>query len=300
MCRFATIASVIAIVLLVSCAEDIPEPLTEEDLLRIIGDKPTEQEQITLPDKITGRNSAPMMLIPAGEFQMGTPDGESDEKPVHTVYLDAFYLDVYEVTNAQYKRFIDATGHRALAYWSDLNLNAPEQPVVGVSWHDAVAYCEWAGERLPTEAEWEKAARGGLVGKKYTWGDDWPPPSKAGNFADKAFKRAFPDAALFITGYDDGYAYPASVGKFAPNGYGLYDMTGNVWEWCSDWYDSGYYANSPRRNPMGPNSGTRRVVRGGSWRDANALHVRVALHNNDEPMGTPNNFGFRCVMDVTP
>jgi len=191
-----------------------------------------------------------MVLIPAGEFQMGSNESD-DEKPIHTVYLDAFYIDKYEVTNAQYKKFMDAKGYKAPGYWNDPKYNAPNHPVVGVTWNDAKAYADWAGKRLPTEAEWEKAARGGVTGKKYVWGDEWPPPNKAGNFDNSITK--------------DGYTYTAPVGSFKPNGYGLYDMAGNVWEWCADWYDNNYYFTSTKSNPAGPSSGTYHVCRGGSW-----------------------------------
>ena len=215
-----------------------------------------------------------MVLIPAGEFQMGDHfnEGHGNELPVHTVYLDAFYMDIYEVTNAQYGKFMNATGHSAPRYWNNSSDNAPEQPVVGVSWHDAVAYAEWAGKRLPTEAEWEKAARGGLIGKRYPWGDEAP---------------------------DAGGVYRACygndpVGSFAGNGYGLYDMAGSVYEWCADWYDGNYYSDSPNDNPLGPGSGTYRVLRGGSWYIyTNTL--RVAYRPYGDPAYTLSSYGFRCV-----
>jgi sulfatase modifying factor 1 len=228
-----------------------------------------------------GKDGAPMVLIPAGEFQMGSNDGDDDEKPVHTVYLDAFYMDVYEVTNALYKKFMDATGHKAPVYWNDSGYNAPNQPVVGVTWHDAKAYAGWAGKRLPTEAEWEKAARGGLAGKKYPWGDSITHDDA--NFSGAVGK--------------DGWDVSAPVGSFAPNGYGLYDMAGNVREWCADWYDEDYYSKSPRRNPTGPRSGTYCVLRGGSWYNS-YFHLRVASRYREESMGTYYNVGFRCVEDA--
>jgi len=250
---------------------------------------------------IIGKDGAPMVLIPAGEFQMGDSlDGMSWALPVHTVYLDAFYMDVYEVTNAQYKKFVQATGHRepeGIIFvndpWQDKNYNGDNQPVVCVSWEDAKAYAEWAGKRLPTEAEWEKVARGGLAGKRFVWGDEVPPPKNAGNFADETTKKTFP-GWLIINGYDDGYAYTAPVGKFTPNGYGLYDMAGNVWEWCADWYDSNYYAISPKSNPTGPNSGSYRVLRGGSWYSFGS-DLRVANRLNFYPDGYGYYVGFRCV-----
>ncbi len=238
------------------------------------------------PQKITGKDSAEMVLIPAGEFQMGDSfnEGDSGERPVHTVYLDAFYIDVYEVTNAQYKKFVDATGQ-----WNDPRFNQPNQPVVGVSWHDAAAYAQWAGKRLPTEAEWEKAARGGLVGKRYPWGDSID-HSKA-NYG-RSVDRTTP------------------VGKYPPNGYGTYDMAGNVWEWCMDEYDSGFYAKSPKNNPVAggviqfvdndfTNVKTLRVLRGGCW-DYAPDFVRVANRFITRPSGASTCIGFRCAGNVTP
>ncbi len=235
-----------------------------------------------LPKEIVGKDGVPMVLIPAGEFRMGDHfnEGNSDERPVHTIYLDAFYIDIYEVTNAQYQKFMDTTGHAEPRDWNDAKYNSPEQPVVGVSWHDAVAYAEWAGERLPTDAEWEKAARGGLVGKRYPLGDEAPD-------AGRVYRANGSGAA-------DGYAYTAPVGSFAPNGYGLYDMAGNVWEWCTDWYDSGYYANSPPNKPLGPDSGSGRVLRGGSWGNG-PYGLRVANRHNLTPTVPHNRVGFRCI-----
>jgi formylglycine-generating enzyme required for sulfatase activity len=250
----------------------------------------TKPTVITGTSTIIGKDGAEMALIPAGEFQMGSNDGQDDEKPVHTVYLDAFYIDKYEVTNAQYKKFMDATGHKAPAYWNDSNYNGPKQPVVGVDWYDAKAYAEWAGKRLPTETEWEKSARGGVVGKKYVWGDEWPPPSKAGNFDDEKTVDNF-----VIDGYSDGYVYTSPVGSFKPNGYGLYDMAGNVWEWCADWYDSNYYANSPKSNPKGPDSSSSAVLRGGSWYFSLDLTLRVASRYFLNPILDYYLVGFRCV-----
>jgi len=235
---------------------------------------------------IIGKDGAEMVLIPAGEFQMG--DNYFIDAEVHTVYLDAFYIDKYEVTNAQYKKFMDATGHKAPKYWNDANYNKPNHPVVGVDWNDASAYCSWAGKRLPTEAEWEKSARGGLVGKKYVWGDEWSPPSKAGNFDDETTV----DSSR-ISGYSDGYVWTSPVGSFKPNGYGLYDMAGNVWEWVADWYDRNYYSSSPKSNPTGPSSGSSRVLRGGSWDDADDYDLRVAYRDLYVPTSNGSHVGFR-------
>jgi len=269
---------------------------------------------------IKGKDGAEMVLIPAGEFQMGTKDALPAEDPVHAVYLDAFYMDKYEVTNAQYRRFVKETGHKEPEGWylvntdlhkgyrsgelhrglkplSDKRFNGDNQPVVCVNWEDAKAYAEWAGKRLPTAAEWEKAARGGLVVKEYVWGDDPIPPKGSGNLADMSARRVFLRIDFFV-GYDDGYSYTAPVGSFDPNGYGLYDMAGNVNEWCADWYDSSYYARSPKENPKGPESGKARVVSGGAW-NSFPSYARVGFRWDLPPKDTYDSQGFRCVSDVT-
>jgi len=239
---------------------------------------PITPSDVTPPDveTITGDDGALMALIPAGEFQMGDAfnEGWGSELPVHTVYVDAFYIDVYEVTNARYQKFMDETGHEAPWTWDYPDFNAPHQPVVGVYVNDAVAYAEWAGKRLPTEAEWEKAARGGLVGKRFPWGDE----------------ITHDDAS-----YSGGDWGAATVGSFAPNSYGLYDMAGNVWEWCADRYDADYYSISPERNPTGPGSGTFRVLRGGSWNNSTNF-LRVSNRLYALPSHAHNNVGFRCGM----
>lgn len=243
----------------------------------------TKKAEKNMPKEIIGKDGTKMVLIPAGKFKIGSKDGtNSDEKPVHTVYIDAFYMDIYEVTNAQYKKFVDATGYRASYSWKNISskIDAPNQPVVGVSWDDASAYAKWAGKRLPTEAEWEKAARGGLSGKRYPWGDT-------------------------ITHDDVNYYAPGGnaqwvlfpVGSFKPNGYGLYDVAGNVFEWCADWYDENYYAVSPNSNPTGPSFGKYRVLRGGSWHIFNYVDALRVAHRFGSPLTTRHvDIGFRCVV----
>jgi formylglycine-generating enzyme required for sulfatase activity len=244
-----------------------------------------------------GKDGAEMVLIPEGEFQMGSNTLPGNVTPVHTVYLDAFYMDKYEVTNAQFKKFfeanpqwrkdrIDSIYHYGdyLQDWNGINYPSgkADHPVVYVCWDAAAAYAQWAQKRLPTEAEWEKAARGGLVGKKYPWG---------GNITHD-------DANYSGTGGKDKWNGTSPVGSFAPNGYGLYDVAGNVWEWCSDWYDSGYYANSPKNNPQGPSSGTMRVLRGGSWSYYSTDYLRCAYRDFSVPTIMRINGGFRCAQDL--
>ena len=252
-----------------------------------------------------------MALIPAGTFQMGSATGDVNEVPVHTVELDAFYIDQHEVTNAKYQTFVAATGHpapRGIGYtavyellkndyepWKDPGFNHPNQPVTTVTWFDADAYCKWAGKRLPTEAEWEKAARGGLEGTRYPWGNAEPDNTTA-NFADSQTEFEWRNPNV-----DDGYLFTAPVGTFQPNSYGLFDMAGNVWEWCADWYSATYYSEAdverPRRNPKGPDTGERRVLRGGTWyRDAHTL--RNAERVSDFPDNSLNVVGFRCAKDA--
>jgi sulfatase modifying factor 1 len=225
-----------------------------------------------------------LVLIPAGWFLMGADAGQENERPVHRVWVDAFYLAPCQATNREYGRFLRQRGGPATPVWDDPNFNHPEKPVVAVSWFEAVKYCAWLGGitgrkyRLPTEAEWERAARGGIEGKLFPWGDD--PPESLPNYGQ-----------LWKTG-------PEVVAGSMPNRFGLYDMCQNVHEWCSDWYDSGYYAISQERNPTGPERGERRASRGGSWRH----HIKVtrcAARSSIPPRFQYADYGFRLACDLS-
>ena len=245
------------------------------------GDEFTEDEEKALKDLV--KDSKEMVLIPAGSFEMGDSMNEPDvymegARPVHTVELDAFYMDIHEVTVGQFKQFVEESGY-AYDRWNNVGLPGDDYPMVQVTWNDATAYAEWVGKRLPTEAEWEYAARGGLIGKRYPWGDE----------------ISHDDANYRGTGGKDKWdSSTAPIGSFEPNGYGLYDMAGNVWEWCSDWYAEDYYSSSPLRNPQGSSSGSRRVLRGGSW-GGNTDFLRVAYRVKNPPTFTSSYQGFRCV-----
>ena len=236
------------------------------------------------------KDGSALVLIPAGAFLMGSEEGFPVERPVHRVFLDAFYLGKYPVTNAQYERFVAETDHRVpylddprarLDTWDLEKRTYPpgraQHPVVLVSWHDAQAYCAWAGGRLPTEAEWEKAARGGLEEKRYPWGDEIDPS---------------------LANYDNREG-TTPVGSYPANGYGLYDMAGNVWEWVADWYDAKYYRESPAQNPQGPEKGAVRVLRGGAWL-LFAQFCRVAYRFRNSPDFRFNLIGFRLAMTAAP
>lgn len=266
-----------------------------------------------------------MVLIPAGDFEMGSNDSNASdhEKPMHTVYLDAFYIDKYEVTVGQYKQFVQTTGHSA-PDWNEVSEKSPtdQHPMIHVSWHDAMAYAKWVGKRLPTEAEWEKAARGGLIGARYPWGTA-PPNGMQCNFRDKNLWGGHKSV-------DDGYKYAAPVGSFPANEYGLHDIAGNAWEWCLDEWIHDFYVNSPRRNPVAgrdaknPDNGIVRVLRGSSWENSRknlCVFIRdgriaddVRIHSTfwsqrmiDNPLPqyydastNLHEIGFRCVKDVLP
>jgi formylglycine-generating enzyme required for sulfatase activity/serine/threonine protein kinase len=224
-----------------------------------------------------------MVYVPDGEFIMGSQNGGSDERPEHKVLLDAFYIDKYEVTNAQYEVCVDAGVCSPPSPSSSVSRDSyygnpayDDYPVVYVSWHDADAYCRWAGRRLPTEAEWEKAARG-ADGRTYPWGNEWD--------ANKA--------NLKEAGWDDTTAVGSYLGGISP--YGALDMAGNVWEWCQDWYDEEYYASSPQHGPQGPGSGEYRIVRGGSWYTSKE-YARASDRAGFLSSASRNDgIGFRCV-----
>jgi sulfatase modifying factor 1 len=283
-------------------------------------------------------STEPMVRLSGGEFAMGT-DGpwayeDDGEGPVHPVVLRPFWIDTTAVTNEAYAAFVDATGHvtdaerfewsfvfagllpedfeetRAVAqapWWRQVygaDWRHPEgpqstvegrkdHPVIHVSWDDACAYAAWVDKRLPTEAEWEYAARGGLERKLFPWGNDLEPE---GRHRMNVWQGTFPiDNTLA-----DGFLGTAPVTAFAPNGYGLYNTTGNVWEWCDDWYDPGYYRVAPRENPAGPEHGTHRVMRGGSYlcHASYCRRYRVGSRSANSPDSTTGNLGFRCARDA--
>ncbi|MDM8529013.1 formylglycine-generating enzyme family protein, partial [Anaerolineales bacterium HSG24] len=251
-----------------------------------------------------------MVHVPAGEFSMGSNDGGSDEKPVHTVYLDEFYIDSYEVTNAQFVQFLNDNGNQneGRATWLDIGDEDvlitesgglfqakggfTNHPVIEVTWFGAKAYCEAQGKRLPTEAEWEKAARG-TDGRTYPWGNEFN--CHNGNFDDETIE----DDYVVVGPNCDGYDKTAPVGSY-PSGvspYGTFDMAGNVLEWVEDCYDDSYYSNSPTDNPASAScrNSEAKVLRGGSWRD-DAFNLRAASRLRINPTDTNSNLGFRCLV----
>lgn len=231
----------------------------------------------TLPDTLRPGESS-MALVPAGEFTMGSTL-RADERPVHRVYLDAFYMDKYHVTVEQYAKFLEATDKEAPPEWDIMNQPRHQtRPVVNVSWFDAATYCKWAGKRLPTEAEWEKAARG-TDGRLYPWGNQAPTRLHA-NFGKKEWANHM---ALV----------PVGMFEMGKSPYGIYDMAGNAWEWVNDWYDHDYYKKSPAKNPQGPAKGKSKVVRGGNWLYVQEF-LRSSFRFNAEPSGRQFGYGFRC------
>ncbi|MBI4909125.1 MAG: formylglycine-generating enzyme family protein [Acidobacteria bacterium] len=231
-----------------------------------------------------------MVFIPGGEFERGrshplpddglkwVPEVMKDDRPVRTIKVDAFYMDTHEVTIEQYAKFITATGHRAPYNWP--NGKVPDGkgkfPVVAVSWDDAAAYARWAGKRLPTEAEFERACRGLTEKAKYPWGDRKPTAKDA------------------RYGTVNG---PSEAGSCPANSFGLHDIVGNVWEWTADWYDIDYYASAPEANPQGPKSGMYRVLRGGSWADVDK-YLTCSYRSWARPPERSPNIGFRCVKPI--
>lgn len=279
-----------------------------------------------------------MVLLPGASFLMGTDtkDGfpADGEGPVRKVFVDSFYIDQYAVRNSDFERFVSATEYVTEAerfgwsfvfegdmadrgaglecvpgaeWWKKVNganWRNPEgpgsymagrenHPVVHVSWNDAMAYATWAGKRLPTEAEWEYAARGGLEQKIYPWGDELTP---GGKHLCNIWQGEFPVRNTA----EDGFASTAPVDAFPPNGYGLYAMTGNTWEWCADWFDAQFHVLATRDNPVGPPSGNARVMKGGSYlcHRSYCNRYRVAARSSNTPDSSTTNIGFRCVRDI--
>jgi formylglycine-generating enzyme required for sulfatase activity len=282
------------------------------------------------------RHSIAQVAIPAGTFRMGDSTGDRNrtdgETPVHEVDVTAFEIDATSVTNADFERFVASTGyiteaerfgfsavfHLALAapsadvmgpaagtpWWVGVRgadwrhpggrdshiAELSDHPVVHITWHDALAYCAWAGRRLPTEAEWERASRGGLEDAKYPWGDD---AVDAGGWRANIWQGSFPDHNTVA----DGWLTTAPVRSFEPNGFGLWQTVGNVWEWCADWFDPRYYSNSPGQDPHGPPTGSGRVLRGGSY----LCHIsycnryRNSARSSNTPDSSMGNAGFRTV-----
>jgi sulfatase modifying factor 1 len=230
-----------------------------------------------------------LIQIPAAWFLMGSDAGQDCERPVHRVWVGAFQLAVTQVTNAEYARFLSATGTPPPPFWNDANFNHPQQPVTAVSWFETLRYCEWLHSqtahayRLPTEAEWELAARAGLEQKTFSWGET--PPQSLTNYATR-----------WQTG-------PEPVARYAPNAFGLYDICDNVHEWCSDWYDPNYYAASPDRNPRGPEQSPmnpqRKSSRGGSWRHQIKVS-RCSARSSIPPEFQYADYGFRVACNVEP
>jgi sulfatase modifying factor 1 len=285
-------------------------------------------------------HTIPQTLVPAQTFIMGDRHGDDrwgdGETPAHPVTLDGFSIDSTSVTNADFARFIDATGYRTEAetfgfsavfhllveaadedvvgqpsqtpWWlavagadwrhprgrkSSID-DLADHPVVHISWNDAQAYCAWAGRRLPTEAEWECASRAGIDGARYPWGDERGGTETPGQeWRCNIWQGEFP----FSNTLADGYLATAPVRSFEPNGYGLWQTVGNVWEWCSDWYDAGYYATSPASSPHGPSAGEVRVMRGGSFLCHNSYcnRYRNAARSSNTPDSSMANAGFRTV-----
>lgn len=285
-----------------------------------------------LPQRLRGAESAApvkaassaakeMVLLPGGRFRMGS-DASSyqSERPAHEVSLRPFWLDRHEVTRAGFAQFVRETGHRTTAEiqgwapvfnpktddWEALagadwkhprgasGRTADEDgPVTQVSWEDAAEYARWAGKRLPSEAEWEYAARGGLVGASFPWGNDLVPQ---GVYRSNFWQGPYPTHNSGA----DGFRGPSPVGSYPPNALGLYDMSGNVWEWCADWFSQSYYKKSPFGNPQGPESGAERVQRGGSWfcsPDAMPGYM-VFSRMSAPPAAMYPHLGFRCARDA--
>ncbi|MEK6532698.1 MAG: SUMF1/EgtB/PvdO family nonheme iron enzyme [Nitrospirota bacterium] len=248
-----------------------------------------------LEKEVKGKDGAPMVLIPEGPFPMGVPhgdrDGGRDEYPRHDVFVNNFYIDKFELTNSRYLEFVKATNHRIpqnpknatrnLWQGDTITESLADRPVINVDWADANAYCQWAGKRLPTEAEWEKAAKG-TADRRFPWGNV-EPTNKHLNFNQQWI--------------GEKTLMPVGSYELGKSPFGVYDMAGNVWEWVNDWYDAKYYEKSPAKNPTGPETGTKRVLRGSGWQNETPT-VRIFTRVDSDPTIRNESTGFRCAVDV--
>jgi len=218
--------------------------------------------------------------VAAGPFTMGWTDGHPNERPPHTVWVDAFVIATTPVTNTDWAAWLDATGTPPPAFWRSPGFDEPDQPVVGISWDEAAAFAAWAGARLPTEAEWEKAARGPAA-RLYPWGNDAPTPAHA------------------VFGLKEGSDTVSPIGNRdkGKSPYGVHDLAGNLYEWTTDWYDEEFYSKNPAINPKGPTEGTAKVQRGGSYING-AYRLRSSFRTKGDPTEHDPNVGFRCAQDI--
>jgi formylglycine-generating enzyme required for sulfatase activity len=279
-----------------------PPPLTDIAVASPSAEPPSPTTHADILTSVRSHDGVTMSFVPAGAFIMGSDSGETNEGPAHEVVLDAYWIDQTEITNRMYAMCVASAGcqppmeagsETRRTYYEDDRY--AEYPVLHVDWGMASAYCTWAEARLPTEAEWEKAARG-LDGRIYPWGDEWDVHSRRRlNFSDVNDPHGGSDPEA-----NDGFAETAPVASFEAgrSAYGVSDMAGNVWEWVADWYAADYYSHSPTNNPAGPASGEMRSLRGGSW-VASQLVFRTFNRNGLDPTRSATGLGFRCAQDVS-
>jgi formylglycine-generating enzyme required for sulfatase activity len=255
-----------------------------------------DTQPISSADTSRGRDGAPMVYIAAGPFTMGSNDGLPNERPEHTVTLDAYSIDQYEVTLSLYRKFLEAEKYESPPTWNDeAATTVGDRPAIGMKWESAVAYCRWAGKRLPTEAEWEKAARG-TDRRRYPWGDMQPFVDIANYNRGVWVSEAI--TLVAVTSGLEGMSVRHGLKEGGKSPFGVSHMAGNAAEWVADWYERDYYRTSPGRNPSGPATGERRVLRGGSWADVPSA-LRVTARFSAEPDFEDRTMGFRCAMNAT-